>query len=193
MKFKLLKIKHNISTAYHHETVGAVERSHRSLNEYLRKYLNGKLSDWDTYAYYFQFVYNTTKNEALSNKYSPFEVVFLKKSTMPNEILQGRVEPQYNIDNYVMECSNRLKVVYKETEELINKAKIANKKMYDKNINPILLKLGDLVKIVKEPYEKFKYIYDGPYIVKQINDKNITIELDNGKMYEIHKNRVIKY
>lgn len=48
----LLKIKHNISTAYHHETVGAIERSHRALNEYLRTFLNGKLNGWDTDSHY---------------------------------------------------------------------------------------------------------------------------------------------
>ena len=73
---QLLEIKHNISTAYHHETVGAVERSHRVLNEYLRSFLNGHLNDWDTFAYYFQFLYNTTKHDGLLNKYSPYEIVF---------------------------------------------------------------------------------------------------------------------
>lgn len=33
---QLMKIKHSISPANHHETVGAVERSHRVSNEYLR-------------------------------------------------------------------------------------------------------------------------------------------------------------
>lgn len=190
---KLLKIKHNISTSYHHETVGAIERSHRTLNEYLRKYLNGKMSDWDTFSFYFQFVYNTTKHDGLLNKYSPFEILFLRKNTMPKEILQGKVDPQYNVDDYVKETLNRLKIVYKETEEIINKVKLANKNTYDRKINPIKLKLGDMVKIVKQPYEKFKYIYEGPYIVKNLKDKNVIIELENGKLYELHKNRVIKY
>lgn len=50
-----------------------------------------------------------------------------------------------------------------------------------------------MVKIVKQPYDKFKYIYEGPYIVKNLKDKNVVIELENGKLYELHKNRVIKY
>lgn len=112
---------------------------------------------------------------------------------MPHEILQGRVEPQYNVDDYAKECLNRLKIVFEETEEIINKVKLANKNAYDKKMNPIILKLGDMVKVVKEPYEKFKFIYDGPYIVKEIKDKNVIIELENGKPYELHKNRLVKY
>lgn len=34
----LLDINHDISTAYHHQTVGTIERNHRTLNEYIRIY-----------------------------------------------------------------------------------------------------------------------------------------------------------
>lgn len=190
---QLLKIKHSFSTAYHHETVGAIERSHRVLNEYLRKFLNGQLNEWDTFANYFQFLYNTTKHDGLLNKYSPFEIVFLRKNTMPHEIFNGKIEKLYNIDDYVKECKIKLQLVYSETQKLIEKSKQTNKKSYDKNINPINLKIGDLVKIIKQPYDKFKYIYDGPYEVKNIYGKNVEIELENGNLYEIHKNRVLKY
>lgn len=43
----------------------------------------------------------------------------------------------------------------------------------------------------KEPYNKFKEIYSGPYRVRQISEHKITIEINN-KPYEIHKNRVVK-
>lgn len=190
---QLLKINQLMSTAYHHETVGAIERSHRTLNEYLRSFLNGKLDEWDNYAQYFQFLYNTTKHEGLLNKYSPYEIVFLRRNLMPHEIFQGRTQPLYNVDDYVQECKFKMKMIHEETTKLIDKVKIANKKSYDKNINPIKLKIGDLVKIVKEPYDKFKFIYDGPYEIKQIDDKNVEIILENGSNYKIHKNRIIKY
>lgn len=190
---QLLKISRSISTAYHHETVGAIERSYRALNEYLRTFLNGKLDNWDTYTHYFQFVYNTTKHDGLLNKYSPYEIVFLRKNLMPQEIIQQNIEKQYNIDDYVKECKLKIKIIHEETKQLIEKVKHANKKTYDKNMNPIRLKIGDLVKIVKEPYDKFKYIYDGPYEVIGINGKNIEIRLENGTSYTIHKNRIIKY
>lgn len=58
----LLNINHMKSTAYHHETVGSVERNHRIINEYLRSYLNGNLNEWDVYANYFCICYDTTPN-----------------------------------------------------------------------------------------------------------------------------------
>lgn len=190
---ELLKVNKLMSTAHHHETVGAIERSHRSLNEYLRAFLNGKMDEWDTYTQYFQFFYNTTKHEGLLNKYSPYEIVFLRRNLMPHEIFQGTTQPLYNVDDYVRECEYKLKMIHAETKQLIEKVKIANKKAYDKSLNPIKLKIGDLVKIVSEPYEKFNYIYDGPYEVKKIDDKNVEIILENGQNYKIHKNRIIKY
>lgn len=190
---EMLKVSHSMSTAYHHETVGAVERSHRALNEYLRTFLNGKLDEWDIYTQYFQFLYNTSKHEGLFNKFSPYEIVFLRKNAMPNEILQGNVDPQYNVDDYVQECKLKMNIIYKETTELIDKVKASNKKAFDKKINPIKLKIGDMIKIHKEPYDKFKYIYDGPYKIKSIDGSNVEILLEDGTPYKIHKNRIIKY
>lgn len=73
---KSKKIEHLKSTAYHHETLGAVERSHRLLNEYLRSYCNGNLESWDIYLQYFTFCYNITKSTTNGARYSPFELVF---------------------------------------------------------------------------------------------------------------------
>lgn len=47
--FKLLNIQYKYSTAYHHQTLGAVERNHRSFNEYIRIYLSRGNPEWDTF------------------------------------------------------------------------------------------------------------------------------------------------
>jgi len=44
---KLFKIEKIQTTAYHPESNGALERSHRTLAEYLRHYINEDQSDWD--------------------------------------------------------------------------------------------------------------------------------------------------
>lgn len=112
---------------------------------------------------------------------------------MPEHIFSGNVDPIYDIDNYVKETKAKLQVIHNETVELINKIKLRNKQNFDKKINPIDLKVGDVVKVAKEPYEKFKFIYDGPYEVTKVDNANIQIKLNNGKLYEVHKNRVVKY
>ena len=44
---KRFKMKNCISTAYHHETVGSLERSHAVLAEYLKQYTDKNKGDWD--------------------------------------------------------------------------------------------------------------------------------------------------
>lgn len=188
----LLKIEHHKSTAYHHETVGGVERNHRLLNEYLRSYLNGNLADWDTYLRYFTFCYNITQSTTNDSKYSPFELIFGKNATMPNEILNGQVTPIYNIDNYISELKHRLQSAHLETQKIINKIKERNKIYHSKTSNPIDVRVGDKIKVINEPYNKHNLIYSGPFSVTEIQDKNVVIDL-NGKKYTIHKNRILKY
>lgn len=50
---KLLSIDHKFSTAYHHETVGSLERNHKVLNEFLRSFVNAEYDDWDQWIPYY--------------------------------------------------------------------------------------------------------------------------------------------
>lgn len=71
---KLMKIKHDFSTSYHHETLGTIERNHRNYNEYVRAYLDECNDQWDVLLQYFTFCYNTSPHGAFDCKYSPFEL-----------------------------------------------------------------------------------------------------------------------
>lgn len=188
----LLKIKHAKSTAYHHETLGGVERNHRTLNQYLRAYLNGNLSDWDTYANYFAFCYNTTPNSNTDYKYSPHELVYGKAVNLTTDFLGSKIDPLYNLENIVSEMKFRLQKAHIETRNIVDKMKLKNKLHYDKSSNEVSFKIGDKIKIKNEPQDKFKFTYSGPFSIIKIEDKNLIIDL-NGKLYKIHKNRANMY
>ncbi|RYE25800.1 MAG: hypothetical protein EOP45_04435 [Sphingobacteriaceae bacterium] len=188
----LLKVEQATSTAYHHQTLGVVERGHRTFNEYMRIYLEGMLDDWDTYAKYFTFAYNINKNSSNGEKYSPYELVFAKNITFPHEILNGRIDPVYNIDNYVKEAKLKLQHAHEQARQTIDKIKKRTKEYYDRTSNPINVKIGDIVKIVSETNNKFLDRYKGPYKVIALDDTNVIIQLDN-KEYKIHKDRIRKY
>lgn len=112
---------------------------------------------------------------------------------MPHEVLNGRVDPLYNLDNYVKETKLKLQTIYNETSKLIDKMKEKNKRHYDKKTNTTDYKIGDIVKIYNEPYDKFKFIFDGPFEISKVSDKNVEIILGNGKKYVTHKNRICKF
>jgi len=57
---KLLQIDKIKTTAYHPQSNGALERSHRTLAEYLRHFVDEKKQNWDQYLPYSMFVYNSS-------------------------------------------------------------------------------------------------------------------------------------
>jgi len=57
---KYLKINNITSTAHHHQTVGIVEWSHRTFNEYIRSYISVDKTDYDVWIQYFVYCFNTT-------------------------------------------------------------------------------------------------------------------------------------
>lgn len=186
---ELLGTQHKFSTPHHHESVGSIERNHRSFNEYIRAYANN-LSEWDTYLLYFVYCYNTSKNAVFENKLSPYELIFSKIVNDFENIDLHCVEPLYNIDNYALECKYRLQMAHKEASKLIDKMKARNKIYYDRNLNTLDVNLGDEVLLRKEPRNKLSKIYDGPFTVP-VDGNNVTI-LYKGKNLTIHKNRLIK-
>lgn len=189
----LMNVEHNISTAHHHESLGVIERNHRVFNEYIRNYLEGNMSIWDAYLRYFTFAYNIQKNSSNDEKYSPYELVFARRPNLPHEILNGRVDPIYNVDDYVKEARYKLQKAHNHAKSIIDKIKLRSKTNYDRSCYELNVKVGDLIKFKKEPYNKFDRIYDGPFEIMAIEQPNIIIKLENDKLYKIHKNRVQLY
>ncbi|XP_067638314.1 retrovirus-related Pol polyprotein from transposon 412 isoform X1 [Eurosta solidaginis] len=128
---KLLKIEHNFSTAYHHETLGTIERNHRVFNEYLRAFLDDNFPEWDVYLKYFTFLHNKTPSTVFDNGFTPYELVFGRNVTLPNEVQKEQIDPIYIVENYAKEVKYRLQKTHKIAKDLINKHKIKNKDIYD--------------------------------------------------------------
>lgn len=191
---RILQIELVHSTAYHHETLGTVERNHRTLNEYLRSYLDKNLSNWDEFLRKFTYCYNITPNSSLGLRYTPYELVFGKKPVILNIFKGNKIDPLYNIDNYAKELKYRLQIANSIASELVQLSKHRSKQIYDKKINTINLAIGDDVIITNEDRHKLENLFLGPYKVTRLLDKNIEIRNQiNNKLSIVHKNRVRKY
>ena len=83
--FEELCIELNIqklnSTAYHHETIGALENSLKMLGNFLRIYCNGDPLAWKDRVQFYEFVYNNTVYSATG--YTPFYLVYGRQSNIP--------------------------------------------------------------------------------------------------------------
>lgn len=188
---EMLGITQNLSTAYHHETLGSIEKNHRTLNEYIRIYVTN-MEEWDKYIQYFAYCYNTAKHSAFNNEYSPYELVFGKSPRQFNEILTGSIDIVYNIENYINELKYKLQIAHEQAKSFVEKNKILSKQFYDRKLNSIDIKIGDKIKIEKQPRNKFKQIFEGPYTVMGMDEENITY-VKNDKTVTTHKNRIKKY
>lgn len=191
----LFNINKDHSTPYRHETLGSIERSHRSLNEYLRSYLEEANADWETNLKFFSYCYNTTPNTTLEFKYTPFELVYSKKPLSFDFMLSNRIDPLYNIDEFAKESKYRLQIAVKEAKKFVEKSKLKSKSMYDRNINPLNIKLGDQVMLIDFTRNKISDpIYKAPYVVEEIINTNLKIRNpQNNRIIEVHKNNVRKY
>lgn len=174
----LLNIKKSNSTAYHQETVGFSERNHRTLNEYLRAYLNGSNLDWEQFLKYFTYCYNVGPYSSFNFIYTPFELVFSKKPVNINCLSNNNIDPVYNIENFAKEANYRLQLALSHAKKLLEKSKEHNKIMYDKKIKPLNINIGD--KVTLGDFTRNKLLdpmYKGPFIITE--DKGFNVVLRN--------------
>lgn len=189
---QLLQFTHSFSTPYHPQTIANLERNHRCVNEYLRQFVNESQTDWDDWLPYYSFCYNTTPHTDFP--YSPFELVFGKLATIPNNIKNANfIEPVYNFENYYSELKNKLQTSAARARIIIDKLKIKRNSKQLADSIPIEVKLGDNVMLEVPNRSKLDKVYKGPFTVIKIEHPNVTIEnKTNQTKHIIHKNRIIK-
>ena len=101
---ELLRIKRVKTTAYHPQTNGALERTHRVLVEYLRCHILEDQTDWDKWIPYATFVFNTTPHS--STGFTPHELLFDRKPNIPGVLQRDPPETRYNYDSYVQQLQS---------------------------------------------------------------------------------------
>ncbi|KAL4084029.1 hypothetical protein QTP88_029345 [Uroleucon formosanum] len=188
---KLLKINKINSSPYHPQTNGSLERSHRTLAEYLRHYVDKDLNNWDTLLPYALFAYNTTIHTATN--YQPYALVYGREIDIPVK-LKYNPEPRYNYDDYIYDLKYKMQLAHQAARERLINRKIKSKKQYDKKEHNRNYNVGDLV-LLKDNIQKNKLspLWKGPYEVLDVLDtENITISR-NRKQVTVHKNDVKKY
>jgi hypothetical protein len=188
----IFKINKTISTAYHHETVGKIERNHREINAYLRHYMvHG--NDWDKWLPMYAFSYNTTPSPY--HFYTPFELLFGNKANLPEDMFNSDIAPLYNPDDYAKDTQHKLKIALRRAREMIEEEKSKRKSHFDKIIKPQKITLNDNIYITNEARRKLDSFYEGPYkIIEILENNNIRVEdPKNKKQIIIHKNRIKPY
>ncbi|CAB0034699.1 unnamed protein product [Trichogramma brassicae] len=126
---KLFKIRQIHSTAYGPQTQGSLERSHHSLIEYLKMYINDR--NWDTWIRYAIFSYNTSTHTA--HGFTSHELVFARKARVPSEFANKTISKTYN--DIIDDIARKLNITLKEAHDKIIEAKQKSKAYYDLKSN----------------------------------------------------------
>lgn len=186
---ELLKIKKLNSTAYHHQTIGALENSHKTLGNFLRIYASGTPGNWASWIKYYQFAYNTTTH--LETDKTPFELVFGKLCRLPSNLTPSNesIEPLYNSEDYEKLLKYKLQKTQQEVRDKLINSKTKRAEKYNETAKKMTYKIGQLVLIKNETGSKLETVYKGPYSIVEDKDTNVIIRIGD-KTDTIHKSRV---
>lgn len=182
----VLKINHITAAPYHHESIGALENTHKHLNSYLTIKTNEIKKDWSEWLPYWSFSYNNSVH--LSTGYTPHELVFGRICNIPEA--SGEYRTTKNYGNYPAELKERLRVAMDEAKQNLNKAKEKIMKNY-KSSQVKDYKVGDQIYIRNmNRKNKLDYKYIGPFLVKRVNLPNIVVNIrDEDKTVHINNTK----
>src|SRR6266487_4910096 len=151
--YEKFEIKHKLSSPYHPQTNGLVERFNRTLCESLAK-VSERENQWDEYLEQVLFAYRTTKHA--TTKKTPFFMTYGRRAILPinkTEIPKNITEEEsilkrtYDLINLTEERENARRDIGKSQEK--------QKERYDRKIRyETELKIGDKVLLKDAAKEK---------------------------------------
>jgi hypothetical protein len=186
---KLLKIEKICTTAYHPQSNGALERTHKTLTNYLRCFCEGRTSDWEEWLPFACFTYNTTPHSV--TRYTPYEILFGRLASIPGK-LQRAPQPVYNFDDVVASIKYKMQSCQQVAKERLIKFKELQSQKAKHN--DYEFEVNDMVLLRVEARQKLEPLWKGPYEIKELKRPNAVIqEVGKRKKQEIHINRLKPY
>lgn len=194
---RLLSFRQLPITPYHPMANGLVERFNGTLKQMVRRMCQEKPKQWDRYLAPLLFAYREVPQRSLG--FSPFDLLYGRFVRGPMSILK-ELWTGANIDcdtkttyEYVAELKERLQNTCKVAHEELQKAKITQKKYYDRRKKVRELAPGDKVLLLL-PEDKNKLIltWKGPFTIAKHSEYDYLIDL-GARRSLFHNNLLKKY
>jgi len=173
-----LGVKHKLSTAYHPQTNGLVERFNRTLCEALAKYANENKDDWDIYLSSVLFAYRTKKHNTTCHE--PFYLIYGRDATLPIEFSVTTTQVELSENDIQEDLFKRVHTLTGKVigdrlmvQDTIHQAQQRQKQRHDAGLQEIHFKIGDLVLLHRSDLrgkQKLQERWKGPYYIHEILD-----------------------
>ena len=184
---KMLGIESKLSTAFHSQTNGQMERINQELEQYLRIFIDHKQEQWPNWLGTVEFSYNNKAHS--STKMSPFKANYGQDPRIGFEMRKkGKYE---GAEKFV----TKMKEIQEEAKAALEKAQEEMKKYADRKRGEAdKYKVGDLIMLSTKDLkyqmtgrrtEKLTERFVGPYKVKEIVSAN-TVKLELPSTIRIH-------
>ena len=134
-----LGIKRRLSTAFHPQTDGQIERQNSTMEAYLRAFVNFEQNDWARLLPMAEFAYNNAKNA--STGHTPFE---LNCGYHPCVSYEEDLDPRSK-SKTAEELSSKLRNFMAVCQQNLHHAQELQKRAHDKGVKPQSYVLGNKV------------------------------------------------
>nr|XP_055071458.1 uncharacterized protein LOC129451930 [Misgurnus anguillicaudatus] len=176
---RVLKVRHNQSSAYHPQSQGALERFHQTLKALLRSYCVELNRDWEEGLPWLLLTAREVQQESLG--FSPNDLVFGHSVRGPLSVLREGLcedDPPQNLLEYVNGFRRRLFLAGLSAQKNLVGAQSTMKKYYDKHVESRVFAPGDKVLVLlPSSGSPFCARFTGPYkVLRKMTDQNYQIE-----------------
>jgi len=169
---RLLSVNHLVTTPYHAQCNGLVERYNGTLKAMLKKLCADEPKCWDRYIPALLFAYREVPNDSL--KFSPFELLYGRRVRGPMDILQQvwtNDTPPEEVKNtaaYVVDLRNRIHDMIMLAQKNLKSASEHYATHFDKKARKRNFKAGDKVLLLLPlKSNKLQLQWRGPFEVLQ--------------------------
>lgn len=183
---KTLGISHRISSPYHPESQGAIERFHQTLKSMLKKYCLSSGKEWDDGVPLVLFAVREATQESLG--FSPADLVFGHTVRGPLKVLKDGMlndtkSSQQNVLDYVSRFRERLHNACSFARKSLSTAQEGMKKWYDRKAVVREIQPGDEVLVLLPvPGSVLTARFSGPYKVsKRLSETDFVIHTPDRK------------
>ena len=169
---KMLGIQTRLSTAFHPQTDGQMERMNQELEQYLRFFVEHRQKDWPEWLASAEFAVNNKPHT--TTKMSLFMANYGKELRMGGDIRKkGKVESATEFVEKMKKVQEEARAALQKTQEEIKRYADQSRKETEKwkKEDRILLSTKDLV-FKERPTKKLMERYVGPYVIEEVVSTN---------------------